>query len=191
MARVLPHRSPTAEDERTAWVGMVIFLGSWAMMFAALFYSYGVLRTAALVWPPLGVPRIPLGLPAVNTALVILSSLCLLDGIRQARAGAMDGARSRVFLAVVLGAAFLALQWMVWRSTWDEGLRPGSGPYGSVFWGLTVVHAIHVAVGLVALARIAIRGLLPSGTLSLRLWSMYWHFVGVVWVLLFLLVYLP
>jgi len=67
MGDVVPLRSPRARRDTTAWLGMIIFLASWAMMFAALFFAYGIVRLRAQVWPPPELPALPLRLPLVNT----------------------------------------------------------------------------------------------------------------------------
>jgi heme/copper-type cytochrome/quinol oxidase subunit 3 len=68
---------------------------------------------------------------------------------------------------------------------------PDSGPYGSVFYALTTFHALHVLVGLVALVTLTFRAWQRRATrTSVRLWGMFWHFVGAVWLALYLAVYL-
>jgi heme/copper-type cytochrome/quinol oxidase subunit 3 len=74
-------------------------------------------------------------------------------------------------------------------SVWRAGLLPSAGAYPSVFWGLTCFHALHVLVGLVALGvlgwRVGQGYYNPARHLPVRLWTMYWHFVGAVWLLIF------
>lgn len=189
--RVIPFRR--RGEAATAWLGMVVFLGSWAMMFAGLFFSYGLVRLRAPAWPPPDQPPLPLLLPGVNVAVVLLSEGALVLALRRLRGGKPRPAAAALVAATLLGATFLALQTAVWVSLWDAGLRPDGGPYASVFYALTVFHAIHVLVGLVALAWLAARslagGLGPTRLQALRLWAMYWHFVGAVWVALYLAVY--
>jgi cytochrome c oxidase subunit 3 len=168
-------------DERTALLGMTLFLASWAVLFAALFFAYGALRVRAPLWPPADLPRLPLLLPALGTALLAGSSALL----RRRERGA-------VALAALLGAGFLGIQLLVWGRMMHLGLRPSYGPYPSVFFGLTLFHALHVLVGVVALAGLAGAALVrrrPVSALRLRLWTIYWHMVGAVWVLMFLGVY--
>jgi cytochrome c oxidase subunit III len=153
-------------------VGMAVFLGSWAMTFFTLFVVYGVLRLGAAPgeWPPAGAPRLPLLLPATATLLLLASSVLL--------------ERGRVGAAAAAGAGFLGLQGALWLDLARAGLDAG-GTYGAVFYLFTVFHALHVAVGVGALAILALSGR-PAG-----LWRAYWHFVGVVWLVLFALLYSP
>jgi len=177
--------------EGTAWVGMVVFLGSWAMMFAALFFSYALLRLGAPVWPPIDVERLPLVLPGVNTAILIVSSVTLQRGIVELRRGRV--LMPWLLATLALGVAFMALQWVVWSSLWAGGFQISSGRYGSMFYLLTIFHGLHVVVGIGLLL-----ALLPLGLQRLdadrpparvRLTAMFWHFVDVVWALIFVTVY--
>jgi cytochrome c oxidase subunit 3 len=173
---------------------MVIFLASWAMMFGALFFAYGVIRVRSSVWPPPDLPRLPTGLPLVGTAALALSSLAVQGAyalIRRARPRALAPLLAS---AAVLGAGFLTLQIVVWRGAYLDGLRPDGGPYASVFYGMTWFHGLHVAVGIVALFWLAARALMGAYSaarhVAVRLWALYWHMVGIVWVAMYVLVYL-
>lgn len=188
MGRVLPYRSPKAGEETTAFIGMVLFLGSWAMLFAAFLYSFGVLRSRAGVWPPPGMPEFPFGLLALNTLVIVASSAALVHGTRELRAGRGKSLGWWLVATFVLGSTFLALQYRAWAALVAGGVTPGTGPYGSIFYALTGVHALHVMVGLVAMLWLAARAARDEFTagahLPIRLWGMYWHFVGVVWVIM-------
>jgi heme/copper-type cytochrome/quinol oxidase subunit 3 len=169
-----------AYKERTALLGMTIFLASWAMLFAALFFSYGVVRVNAHVWPPADQPRLPLGLPALAT-VVLAGASAVLERARRGRA-----ALGTLLVAAALGVAFLTLQTRVWTALFAAGLRPDAGgAYASVFWGFTVFHALHVVVGLGGLGYL----LVHRSATALRLWTIYWHLVGVVWALMYLTIY--
>jgi len=161
----------TRHEERTALMGMAIFVAAWVMLFAALFFAYGLSRLHAIVWPPADLPALPLALPGLATLVLAASSASL--HVR------------RVGLAVALGAGFLGLQTVVWRQMLAAGLRPQAGAYASYFFALTVFHALHVVVGLGALGWLAVH----PRPLALRLWTVYWHMVDVIWSVMFLLVY--
>jgi cytochrome c oxidase subunit 3 len=181
--------APTLARHRatTALLGMVVFMASWAMLFAGLFFAYGVVRARALAWPPADLPNLPLALPALGTLLLALSSAALARAGKRARAG-QSGVAGAIAGAGLLGLGFLTVQTVVWTALWRAGLRPESGPYGSTFYGLTVFHALHVVVGLLALAALALRPRAAGGP-GLRLWTLYWHMVGVIWALMYGLVY--
>jgi cytochrome c oxidase subunit 3 len=76
---------------------------------------------------------------------------------------------------------------------WRSGLRPQSGTYASVFYGLTMFHGLHVLIGLLALAGLAARTIghgTTRGSLGLRLWTLYFHMVAVLWLVMFVGVFL-
>jgi cytochrome c oxidase subunit III len=185
------YRLRRREDEVTSYVGMVIFLGSWAMMFAALFFAYAVVRFRAPIWPPLDQPRLPILLPGLNTVLIAASSGLVAVAVRATALGRLRRAFDCLGIAAILGALFLLLQLVVWGSLWNAGLVPSSGPYASVFYALTTFHALHVVVGLVALVWLSFRAWQQRATRSaVQLWGMFWHFVGAIWVALYVTVYL-
>jgi cytochrome c oxidase subunit 3 len=170
---------------------MVIFLGSWAMMFAALFFAYAVVRVRAPMWPPPDQPALPLLVPGLNTLVIAASSGAVMLGVRAHARGRHRRASLALGVGAGLGAVFLALQAVVWVGVWRAGLVPSGGPYASVFYALTSFHALHVLVGLAALAVLALRSRARAATRSaVRLWGMFWHFVGVVWGALYVAVYL-
>jgi cytochrome c oxidase subunit III len=186
------YRLRRSEDEITSYVGMIVFLGSWAMMFAALFFAYAVVRLRAPMWPPPDQPTLPILIPGLNTAVIALSSAVVAVAVRAHAFGRHRRAAVGLGLGAVSGALFLALQAMVWVGLWRAGLAPSGGPYASVFYALTAFHALHVVVGLAALGTLAIRTQPPRAATrsAVRLWGMFWHFVGVVWVALYVAVYL-
>lgn len=175
--------------ERTAHVGMAVFLGSWAMLFVGLFFSYAFVRARATAWPPLDAPSLPRLVPGLNTLVIVASSAAVVRAVRALELGRTRTARLALAAAAFLGAVFLALQGLVWTELWSRGLVPSGGPYPSVFYALTAFHALHVAVGLAALGWLAAARTGASRT-RVRLWGWYWHFVGIVWAVLYATVYL-
>ena len=191
---VLRARDRQAGSEATALIGMIAALGSWAMLFAGLFFAFGLSRVRADMWPPATVPMLPLGLPLFNTVVIAASSLAIVYGLAQLRRGRTRRLTVALWITAALGAGFVALQVVLWADMWSAGLRPSSGQYGSLFYMLTWVHAAHVGVGVAALFWMAIRASAnaysPERYTSVRLWALYWHFVGVVWACMFVLIFL-
>jgi len=194
MSQVIAYRPRHAAEEETSHLGMVIFLASWAMLFAGLFFSYGLIRLALPAWPPPDLVPLPRAVPALNTLVLLASSGCLQFALVSLRRGRATRAGPALIAATALGALFLVLQVHVWQQVYAAGLRPQGGPYPSVFYALTIFHALHVVVGLFALAALsyfALRGVYGAARhLPVRLWALYWHFVGAVWVVLYVSVYL-
>jgi cytochrome c oxidase subunit 3 len=169
-------------EDATTTVGMAIFLGAVAMLFAALFFAYAVMRAQAPAWPPAGQAPLPRGALGLNTLVLLAASLALRTARGAARRGDDGRARTGAWAALALGAGFLAAQTAVWRSLVHAGSGPASGIYGSVFFAISGFHALHVAGGLVALGLVALRG---AGARRLGACALYWDFVLAVWLLFY------
>jgi cytochrome c oxidase subunit 3 len=192
-SKVIQYRSPQMARDWTSKVGMIIFLGSWLMLFAALFLVYAGMRSRHANWPPLNLPKLPLGLPAVNTLVVIASSAAFHRGLHYIKGGETRRLFGALLTTTLLGTVFMVLQTVVWVDLHGAGLTPQAGGYASVFYGMTWVHAAHVVVGIGALGYLTVRARLGVYTaakhLTVRLWSWYWHFVSIIWGLIFLSLY--
>ncbi|MBS2029162.1 MAG: heme-copper oxidase subunit III [Deltaproteobacteria bacterium] len=192
-ASVLPYRSPHEKQDTTQFLGMVIFLCAWVMLFCGLFLTYGVIRSTQPSWPPPGMPKPPVLLAGVNTVLILLAGVAYQLGQRALRSGARARSIQAFAATVVLGGMFLALQAAMWSDLMARGLSLESGPYGEFFLVLTGFHALHLGVGEAALLYVISqtwRGLFNSARLqAVRLWGMYWHSVTAIWCLTYLFVY--
>ncbi len=192
MASVQDLHPVRAERERTTLLGMVAFIASWVMLFLGLFFIFAMYRVKQPAWPPLGVDSLPLTLPIINTFVIGLSSASLHWAVRALGAGRRPEAFRGVLATVALGALFMGLQLQLWSDVWASGLELSTNLYASYFYALTVFHAAHVFVGwslllwLVAMVRGAPQ---VSHALRAKLIGMFWHFVGAVWMALFLLVF--
>jgi heme/copper-type cytochrome/quinol oxidase subunit 3 len=173
---------------------MLMLLGGETMFFGGLIVAFLQLRLGAPVWPPTGQPRLPIGLTAVNTLVLLASSWTLVRALRAARADDRAGLARWLGLTWGLGALFLAIQGVEWTRLVHFGLRVSSGIYGATFYTLIGVHGAHV-LGAVAwlggalwLAR---RGRITwDRHVGLDCCAMYWHYVVALWPVLYLLVYL-
>ena len=177
-------------------LGMILFITSEVMFFAGLFAAYFNVRAAAPQWPPEGMTDklhiLPLVGPA--TILLILSSFTCQFAVWAIRRD--DRAKFVRYLAVtvVLGIVFLVMQGTDYMLLFNEGLTLDSGVFGSTYYTLTGFHGAHVLGGVVMLSVVLYRGM--SGQFSSRhhdaveATSLYWHFVDVVWIVLFSTLYI-
>ncbi len=182
---------PTAREraaEQTGAIGMMVALGAWAMMFAALFFVYLGLRSQAKSWPPPGI-ELPVLVPAVNTAVMLASSVTLNKALQKLRSGARSQAVRWTAVTFVLGLVFVALQVGLWRGLWLDGIGLTTGLVGAVVYSLTILHAVHVVGGICVLGYLmtlaARGGSLQQRASTLRFCGMYWHFVDAVWLVMF------
>jgi cytochrome c oxidase subunit 3 len=185
-----------ARGDIDALLGMTIVIAAWVMLFAALFFAYGVIRVQAPEWPPFGAPRLPRVAPAISTLLLLAAGLNLRSGLRRARSARAPQVLRSLLATLVLGGGFLGGQLATWRTMNGRGLFPSSGVYGSVFFAFTGFHALHVLGGLIVVFVLAIQALrrpprdVAMAARALRLAALYWDFVAVVWVLMYVSVYL-
>jgi cytochrome c oxidase subunit 3 len=181
------------QAQATKHVGMILALVSFTMMFAGLFYSYGLLRIRSVAWPPPGVPEPPLLIPSIITVMMFASSVALEQGRKALDVGRIPAFHRFTMGAIILGSLFIGLQAQVWVQMWEAGLTLVVGPYASLFYFLTLFHALHVLAGLGILVRLYLviprAGSVVPGRSTAQLASMFWHFVGVVWLVIFSLVY--
>ena len=192
LASVPTNQEPVHKvDSGTKFVGLVMFLGSWAVMFASLFFSFATFRVHThSAWPPAALTDVPLWMPSLSTVLIFLSSVALEMARRRAFAGDFVAAKQRVKLTFILAVAFVAMQTWLWQVMWAKGVTLSSEQFASYFYVLTVFHALHIVVGLGLLAYFSrlLSGASPAGArVPARLITVFWHFVGVVWGLLFVL----
>jgi cytochrome c oxidase subunit 3 len=182
---------PTGRPQRPEPLvfGTVAFLSSELMFFGGLFAAYFTLRAVSAVWPP--DVRLEVLEPAIATSLLVISSFTMQRALSLARDGDIEGLRRWVGITLLLGVLFLFSQVRTWLAA-DFGVSTNA--YGTMFYGMTGFHALHVAAGvvlmLVALGRTT-QGAYRDGRLSgLEAITYYWHFVDVVWIALFATIYL-
>ena len=195
-AALTAHDSPSDHhaSQRTAVFGMTLFLASEAMLFAGLIAGYIVLRLSSPAWPPSpDLPKLPVVLTGINTVFLIASSFTY----HAAEVAVKKGKKGTawLFLTVLLGSLFLCIQGYEWYHMHHEGLWFNTGgAYGSSFFVLTGFHGLHVLIGVLMIAWALIRQLGGAYTAQshtyLILAGMYWHFVDVVWLFLYSVLYL-
>jgi cytochrome c oxidase subunit 3 len=170
-------------------VGIIIFLGSELMFFAALFGMYFTLRAGTATWPPRGT-ELDLLEPAVATTILVASSFTMQFAVHRMAQGRPASMRRWIWVTFVMGAVFLALQGHGYAKA---TFQIATNAYGSAFYAMTGFHALHVAAGLVAmlvvLGRAAAGAYSPMEHAGLEAATYYWHFVDVVWIFLFLTIF--
>ena len=189
MSSVTVHRAP--RELSGPVMGMVLFVASEAMFFAAFFGGYFTIRANESVWPPPGIPHLKIDIATILTVILVISSAAVQMAVRSTRRGEMR--RAVVWLAVTigLGLTFLALQ-LYDYSQLGFGLK--DGVFGTLFYVMTGIHMAHVVGGVVFLGLVlgqAAGGVLsPEHHDSLAAGAIYWDFVDVVWLCLFTVFYL-
>jgi cytochrome c oxidase subunit 3 len=187
------HGHPVEEGMSRGMAGMVLFIASEVMLFGGLFAGYFYVRNQATAWPPEGVHQLDAVMGGILTTILIISGIIGHAGVVGLKSGNRMLFLIGVSGAIVLGSIFIGGQIYEWFTLMDEGLNAGSGTYGSTFYILTGFHGAHVIVGLAMLALALIRGFwgdfTPRRHLFVDASMLYWHFVDVVWVFLYAILY--
>jgi heme/copper-type cytochrome/quinol oxidase subunit 3 len=177
-----------------ARIAMIVLIAAESMLFAGLIGTYLVFRLGAASWPPPGLPRLPLGLTVLNTAVLLASVVPMHRALRALRQPFDRGVARHVEMTALLGAVFLAVQGTEWARLVAHGLTLSSGPYGATFYVLIGCHGLHVLAAVVWLAVVAFVArrdrIAVTRPAALEMCGIYWYFVCALWVVLFPLVYL-
>jgi len=189
----LPNEASGARS--ISWWGMVLFIATEATLFGLLILSYWYLRfRSGPVWPPNGIEMPSLKLPLIMSAILWSSSIPVHIAERGIRAGKRGRLHAGLLIGFLLGLAFLILQIV---AEYPHALKvnpPSSGAYGTLFFSLTGLHGIHVAVGLLISLWVQVRAWRGAFSaerhVSVQNFAWYWHFVDTVWVFVLLTIYL-
>jgi cytochrome c oxidase subunit 3 len=170
-------------------LAMMVTLLSGSMLFATLLMGYAVYRTSATYWPPLGIPKISLLVPLISTFVIALSSWFIYQVRIHVKTGLIDKAIVHLNLTLALGVSFLLVQSYLWYHMKTTGVFVAtSGIFGSVIYGFTWIHAVHMLFGLGGLVYLKL--VLRPGTVNILQKTInvekFWHFLGVIWIIIFL-----
>jgi heme/copper-type cytochrome/quinol oxidase subunit 3 len=188
---VAAERTSTGLNHRK--VLMWTFLGSECMFFASLISNFQVQRGRSLNPPyPKDVINIPF--TSISTFALLMSSLMMVLALAAIQRGDVRGLKIWILATAFLGAVFLGGQFYEFTSFVNHGLKLSTNLFGASFFILTGFHGTHVTIGVIWLISVyyaAARGkITQKDSLSVELAGLYWHFVDIVWVAIFTIVYL-
>ena len=182
------------DAERRLRTAMILFIGSEAAIFCSFFAALIYARTHAPAWPPQGMPRFEILVPAVITCILLFSSVTLHLGHAAVERNRRDGVIASILMTTSLGAIFLCGQAYEYGFLNGSAFNIKSGIFGSTFFMLTGFHGLHVLLGLIFLNVVygaVLRGQITSQQhFPFKAASWYWHFVDVVWLFVFTIVYI-
>ncbi len=183
----------TATGLHSFKLGFWTFIGSETLFFGSLISTYMVYQGQSVRGPyPTEVFSIPL--TSVSTFVLLMSSLMMVLALAAVQRGDRRGTLLWLMMTATLGATFLGFQSYEFTEFYHEGLRLDTNVFGSSFFVLTGFHGAHVAIGVIWLLALwvqALRGRIGrEDALKVEIAGLYWHFVDVVWIVIFTLVYL-
>ena len=171
---------------------MWAFLGSDCLFFGSLISTYMIYRGKSVAGPLTEVFDIPY--TSVSAFVLLMSSLTMVLALAAIQHGDRRGLRIWLVATAILGSIFLGGQFYEFTTFTHEGLTVMGNLFGTTFYVLTGFHGTHVAIGvliLLSLVVVSLRGgLPPEESLTVELAGLYWHFVDIVWIVIFTLVYL-
>lgn len=183
---------PFDRSYANARLGIILFIAAEMMLFAGLIAGYVVLRFGSGNFE--GMPRLPIGLIAASTPALLLSSVALIVAGRGLRRGDRSRFKLGSVATFILGSLFMILQVVEWNQLLMAGVSPDDNVYGGMFYMLSWVHGLHVLGGIILLAILALRASRGSFSPVKRNFvvvaSIYWHFVTLVWLGLFVILFL-
>jgi heme/copper-type cytochrome/quinol oxidase subunit 3 len=172
-------------------LGMWLFLATEVMMFGGFVATFVLFRAARPAMATDAAHLAPGG-ATLNTLVLLTSSLTMALGVRAAKVSQQRETRRWLAATMLLGTAFLGVKAVEYAGKLSAGLTPGTSIFFSCYYTLTGLHALHVVAGILLLAWVAAR--LPrwawTGGAVVETAGLYWHFVDVVWIFLFPLLYL-
>ena len=172
---------------------MWVFLGSDCLFFGALIATYMVYRGQSLTGPyPIDIINVPV--TTISTFVLLMSSFAMVQALAATHADNKRAIVGWLVATAVLGSIFIGFQIVEFNTFKNEGLTLGGNLFGATFFTLTGFHGAHVTLGiiwLVAMAIVANKGRVgPNSALDIELLGLYWHFVDIVWIVIFTLLYL-
>ncbi len=185
-----PPQTGDGAEEDNRMFGFIVFLLSESVVFFSFFVGYIVYKTSATDWLPAGFEGLEVREPFINTIVLVSSSFVIYFAERFLQKENLWGFRIFWLLTMAMGSFFLygqAVEWM--------GLPFGfkDGVFGGTFYLLTGFHGLHVLTGVLLQGIMLGRSFIPNnyeeGEFGVAATSLFWHFVDVIWIVLFLLIY--
>ncbi|MDO9184027.1 MAG: hypothetical protein Q7U04_16560 [Bacteriovorax sp.] len=173
-------------EEIVSSIGMIVALVSFAMLFATLMMGFAMFRFTAPVWPPAGMVKPSLVLPGLSTFFIFLSSISFIWFEKN-----IANKKGLIF-TIILGLAFMFTQSLLWHQLKSVGVLTSSGIYPSIIYTFTWIHAAHIVVALGFLVWLLVVVLKETNTKALLRASSvgkFWHFLGIVWFIMFLTIF--
>ena len=198
------HFETMEQQQEAATLGMWIFLVTEVMFFGGLFMAYLLYRTLYPEAWLAGSHELNEVLGGINTVVLICSSLTMALAVRAAQVGSRNGQIVNLILTIIFGVTFLVVKYFEYAAKFEHHLVPGAhfdparDPaqqlYFSLYFMMTGVHALHMVVGVILMLiilRMAWKGQFGPGYFApVEISGLYWHFVDIVWIFLFPLLYL-
>jgi cytochrome c oxidase subunit III len=194
------------QRHHASWLGMWVFLSTEVMFFGGMFAGYAFNRSSYPAAFAAASNRLDITLGAINTAVLISSSLTMAMAVHSSESGRNKAIVKYLLLTMLLGTVFLGIKFYEYYQKFVEHLIPGpafrfeealAGPakiFFSLYFAMTGLHAVHMIIGLGLLTWMALKARRDRFSTAyytpVELTGLYWHFVDLIWIFLFPLLYL-
>jgi cytochrome c oxidase subunit 3 len=181
-------------ERKHSSLGMTIMLISLMMLFASLFMAYAIYRFQNSTWPPMGFEKVSLFQPIISTVFILLSSLTYHFAYSNFALKKKQMFKWLMFSTCILGTGFLVSQLILWRHLTSTGLYVESGIFSSILHAFTWIHAAHVVAAIATL----VFYIFPicfskkdndNNYSKIMNVGRFWHFLGVIWILMFVFIF--
>jgi cytochrome c oxidase subunit 3 len=197
LGREFPPNDPNQDPKKLGVTGMIVVILSLSVLFITSLIGYFWVRHTAIAkgtWIPLGIPKYPDGI-YLSTISLFLSSITFHYSLYFYQKKNYKSYSILIYITSSLAILFLLFQILNWLQMIEYNLKPSTpNLYSFTFYFLTFLHAIHVLFGFIPLGKINFKTFKKENSTSLGnllvLTAMYWHFLDVVWMILFLVIYL-
>ena len=170
--------------------GFIIFLCSESIIFLAFFVGYALLKITSPEWLPEGVEGLETRMPLINTVILVSSSFVAYFAEVYLHKENLWGFRALWLLTMAMGSYFVYGQYVEWS---ELAFSLSSGVFGGTFYLLTGFHGLHVITGILLMGLMLARSFSPNnydkGEMGVTAVSLFWHFVDVIWIILYVLIY--
>ena len=170
--------------------GFIIFLCSESIIFLAFFIGYALLKITSPEWLPDGVEGLETRMPLINTVILVSSSFVAYFAERYLHKENLLGFRAMWLLTMAMGSYFVYGQYVEWS---ELAFSLSSGVFGGTFYLLTGFHGLHVITGILLMGLMLARSFRANnyakGDMGVTAVSLFWHFVDVIWIILYVLIY--
>ncbi len=187
------HASTSSQELDHRKLGIWVFLASEVIFFAAIITTFLVYRDRSVGGPD---PKhiLTLLIPTINTIVLLVSSVTMVMALESIKHDRRSRTALWLVVTALLGATFLVLKGTEYSELFAEGLTPSANIFGSVYFTLTGFHAAHILIGIIWILSVVAKtvrgGFSASNFLPVEIVGLYWHFVDLVWVAIFMVVYL-
>lgn len=176
-------------DQIISSIAMIVALVSFGMLFFTLMMSFAIYRFTAPVWPPAGMVKPSLLLPTLSTCFIFLSSLFYFSFEKKIKEGKIE--KEKLQGTLFFGVLFMACQFVFWNHLKTQGIYVSSGIFASIIYAFTWIHAAHIFAALILLIYL-LNNLKKTNlltTVKVASIGKFWHFLGIVWLVMFLTIF--